>query len=366
MTGKAAVLQNGSRKFEIKEYAVGKPNPGQALLRLKYSGVCGTDIHICNGKLGIPAQPTIIGHEFAGIIQDISEEDSKKYELDIGDNVIAYVAMPCGKCLLCMSGNEANCVNLNATYMKNCEEAPHFHGGFAEYSYCPISNLIRIGESIPIKTAAIFACAGPTIIHAVKSLSDNGRTNLNNIVVQGLGPVGLFAVLYFSKYLGVSNIIAITRGRNQTRLDLAKDFGATHFISIDNTSMEERKKTVLDATSGLGADCVIEASGNPAAFPEGLGLLRNRGSYLVVGQYSNSGSIEIEPHTITFKALEVIGSAQYTPEDVRDYICFLEKNPELWSIIDCACVKCFDLESINEAIDALRNGDCVKTLIVGK
>ena len=101
----------------------------------------------------------------------------------------------------------------------------------------------------------------------------------------------------------------------------------------------------------MGADLAVEASGNPKAFVQGLSLLRNRGTYLVPGQYSNSGSVALEPQTITFKALNIIGSSQYDASDVADYVSFLDQNrqylPQIRKIIAA-----YPLEKVNEAMTA--------------
>lgn len=84
----------------------------------------------------------------------------------------------------------------------------------------------------------------------------------------------------------------------------------------------------------MGADLVFEASGSPVAVPQGLGMLRNRGVYLIPGQYSNSDGVQIQPEWITFRALHLIGSSQYSLQDVDLYLRFLQSHPQLWPVID--------------------------------
>lgn len=143
MKAKAALFMGAKRPFEIKEYEVTDPKKGMVRLNLLASGICGTDVHFYDGTIPLDA-PKIIGHEFVGEVAKINDEDSKKYNLSIGDRVISNIAVPCGKCKLCKSGDDANCVNMGVTNGGNPEDEPHFHGGFAEVSYAPAANLIKI------------------------------------------------------------------------------------------------------------------------------------------------------------------------------------------------------------------------------
>ena len=106
MKAKAAVFMGEKRPFEIREFEITEPPKGYAQLELIASGICGTDIHMHNGKLAVAA-PSIIGHEFIGRISAADPEEAASFGLQIGDNVIADIAVPCGECLLCKSGDDA-------------------------------------------------------------------------------------------------------------------------------------------------------------------------------------------------------------------------------------------------------------------
>ena len=117
--------------------------------------------------------------------------------------------------------------------------------------------------------------------------------------------------------------------------------------------------------NGIGADLVFEASGSPAAVPQGLGMLRNRGLYLVPGQYSNSGGVQIEPQLITFNALHIIGSSQYSVSDVEEYLAFLQAHPELHNAI-LELADCYTVEEINKAFEDAKARKNIKTMLVCK
>ena len=172
MKAKAAVFMGEKKPFEIREFEITKPPKGYAQMKLIASGICGTDIHMHNGKLAVAA-PSIIGHEFIGRISDADPEEAASFGLKIGDNVIADIAVPCGECLLCKSGDDANCVNMKVTNGGSIDEAPYLYGGYTEVNYTPLANLIRIPDSIDPAVAAIFACPGPTAMHAFRGFYQN-------------------------------------------------------------------------------------------------------------------------------------------------------------------------------------------------
>jgi threonine dehydrogenase-like Zn-dependent dehydrogenase len=359
--GKAAVLTAKNTPFEIREYNLTKPQSGYALLKLAASGVCGTDLHIHSGKLG-EVREQIIGHEFIGTVTDISPEDSAKYKISAGDTAIVCIAVPCGKCLLCINGDSANCVNMQVTNGGNPSDLPHFHGGFAEYSYAPVKNLVKLPDGIDPVTASVFACPGPTVLHAFKIMRRAGfqPEKVNTAVVQGTGPVGCFAILYLS-LTGVKNIIAVSKNINGR--GLIQSIRAAEIIDAAEKTDVEITEYVQNMTGSLGADLVFEASGNPAAVPLGMNLLRNRGVYLIPGQYSNSGGINIEPQIITFKALALLGSSQYDMDDIAEYIMILQENKNLHGFIK-SLASCYSLENINQAFSDMSARKNIKTVLI--
>jgi len=360
---KVAILTAKNAPFEVREYELTKPQSGYALLKLKASGICGTDSHIRSGKLG-DVHEQIIGHEFIGEIVDIAPNDTKTYNLSIGDTAMVYIAIPCGECILCKSGESANCVNMKITSGKNPDDLPHFHGGFAEYSYAPAENLVKLPDDIDPVTASVFACPGPTALHAFAIMKKAGfqLENVNTAVVQGTGPVGCFAILYLAS-IGVKNIIAVLKNKDIAYRELVKSLGASEVIDISEKTDDEITAHIRDITGSLGADLVYEASGNPAAIPLGIELLRNRGVYLIPGQYSDSGGINIQPQLITFKALALFGASQYDMNDIAEYISFLQKNRNAHGLIR-SLAACYSVENINRAFDDIAARKNIKTVLV--
>ena len=352
--GLAAVYTGPGEPLDIRTYPVLPPQNKNALLRLERSGICGTDVHIFEGRLPVPGS-LIPGHEFIGRIIETGravKKDGMGRTIKPGDRAIACVAQPCGRCFNCRRGETASCLQFGVTYVRNPEELPHFFGGYAEYLHHPANCLVSIPDSINIDAVSAFPCAGPTAIRAYDYAGGLEKGEI--VVVQGAGPVGLFSIAYAAKAGCV--VVAIGSGRDPRRVSLAKKMGAKLFFDYKTTKPEERLEAVRKLANrnqrGDGADVVFEASGSPQAINEGLSLVRTRGRYLVPGQYSNSGGISINPQTITFKAIRMIGSGQYTLNDIGTYIRFLAKNADLQKTF-ARCIT--HRYSIGEAETAWRN-----------
>ena len=323
MKKKCAVFHGPGREFEVREFEVAQPAENMVGLKLVSSGICGTDVHIHQGYLKMPDFPLVPGHEFIGEVDSVGQgaaTDALGNELRLGDRVVACVAIPCGKCLNCLRGETASCLAFGVTYVKNVNDAPHFHGGFAEYLYSPAKNLVRLPAGVEPFAAAAFPCGGPTVI---RSCAYGG----------GLEP---------------------------TRV-LEPDA----FFDYRRSSSEEIRGNVAayaaELGRGDGADVVIETSGSADAFPFGLTLLRTRGRYFVPGQYSDRGPVSIAPHMITFRALRIFGSGQYTMADIGTYLEFLKTHPELQKIFGKLIAK-YRIDEVNRAIADAAAGNVVKAV----
>lgn len=363
MKAKAAVFMGAETPFEVREFDITATPSGYGRSTLIASGICGTDVHFHKGTLFVQP-PTIIGHEFVGKLEDCDAEEAARYGLKRGDHVIADIAVPCGECLLCRSGDDANCVHMQVTNGGSIEIAPYLYGGYTEVNYTPLSNLIKIPEALDPTMVAIFACPGPTAIHAFR-LGEQAGVRLTRdtvAVVQGLGPVGCFAVLYL-KAMGVKRIYAITAGNHQEREQLALRLGAHEVLNLTREGTGAVTQKLQQENDGLGVDLCFEASGAPSAVAQGMNILRNRGAYLIPGQYSNSGGIEIQPQMITFKALHMIGSSQYSMTDVKAYLEFLCEHREAHEII-LSLGSRYSVSDVNRAFEDARAGKNIKTMLV--
>ena len=364
--GKAAVFVGTGRKLEIRTYDVKEPKAGYVRLSLLRSGICGTDVHILNGRL--PLNPPFIpGHEFIGSVEALgakADADSSGRKLKKGDAVIACAGVACGKCFNCRSGETASCLNFSVDYIQDPGVPPHFYGGYSEYLFCRAKALVRLPKGLDLDAVAAFACAGPTIIRALDFAGGLRKGEI--VVVQGTGPVGLFAIAWAAK--AGCTVLAIGSSSRPERTKLAKKLGAKHLFDYRNDStaaITDRVRAIAKrAKRGDGADVVIESSGSPSAIPQGLEILRTLGRHVIPGQYSNSGSVEIQPQLITFKALKLIGSGQYKLSDIEVYLKFLRDDPDVQKAFAGCITHKYRIAEANKAMENAAAGKSVKGVFV--
>lgn len=324
---KAAVLAQFGQPLALREYPdIKDVHPGEALVRVEMAGICGTDVHLWLGQLPIPV-PVILGHETSGRIEKLGtglERDWRNEPLRVGDRVAWASSIACGECFYCrLKAQPTRCVSRKAYGISYCaDEAPHLRGGYAEKILLrPGTALFRLPDSLPTESLVGAGCALTTAIHGIERCPVAWG---DTVVIQGAGPVGL-ACLAVSLEAGAARVIVI--GGPPHRLELARNFGAHVTINIGSESrVEERRKHVLDETGGYGADVVLECVGHPEAVPEGMELCRDGGKFLVLGQYGNSGNVSLNPHIITRKQLQIVGSWGFEPRHVDRAISLLDRT----------------------------------------
>jgi len=365
-TAKAALLVDYNKPMEIREFPLPeKLEPGAMLVRIKLAGVCGTDHHIWKGELYYPGGkrrlPVILGHENVGQIERLGDGVIKDYfgnTLKEGDLLTWHGSSftICGRCYYCSIGQPTMCVNKRG-YSGGfpCDEPPYLLGGYAEYMYLfPKTDVFKLPADMSIESVVAAGCAIPTIIHGVERIG--GIRFGESVVVQGSGGVGLFG-LAVAKESGASSVTVI--GARAERLRLAKEWGADHTIDIMNTTPEERIQKVKELTQGRGADVVIDCTGVPSAFAEGMEMPRNSGRYLIIGQFLDAGPASIRPHIVLAKQLQIHGSSGFLPRHLANGIHLLSSKKEKYPFDKLISHK-FPLQKINEAIQATGKWNVIK------
>ncbi|RLI57543.1 MAG: alcohol dehydrogenase [Candidatus Thorarchaeota archaeon] len=305
-TSRAAVVPEPNAPLVIKEFEIPELRPGAALLKVANGGVCGTDVHLWHGKLAGVPYPLILGHEAVGRIEAIGDREIRDLDgnvLTLGDRVAFHdvhdTCYACWNCLIAKAPTKCTNRKVYGITMDSTKW-PYLIGGHSEYMYLlPGTHIIKIPDNVSFDGAAAVGCALPTAVHTVhRSPLGWGK----NVVVQGAGPVGLMIGM-LAKINGAATITMIDQAPN--RLEMTKKFGATHTLNIRETTLEERKQELLDITGGHGPDIVYEATGSALAIPEGIELVREGGAYTICGQYTDSGTVEINPHLMNRKHLDI-------------------------------------------------------------
>jgi L-iditol 2-dehydrogenase len=176
----------------------------------------------------------------------------------------------------------------------------------------------------------------------------------DSVLVQGAGPVGLSAAA-FAGLGGAGSLFMI--GAPESRLELARALGVDRTFHLDETTPEERKERILDATGGRGPDVVIEAAGQADAVPEGLDLVREGGTYVIVGHYSDVGEVPLNPHVdVNRKHVRVLGQWGTDFHHLARALTLLSRHREALPM-ERIIGKRYPLEEVNQAladVEALR------------
>ncbi len=358
---RAAVIPAPNKPVEVREFPKPDLEPGAALMRVSFSEVCGTDLYLQEGRLRETPYPLIPGHAAVGVIEEIRGDVRDVHgQAFRGGELVTYfdVFGTCNACWYCLVAKATTRCPNRKVYGITLGADEGLLGGWSEYVYLkPGTKIVRLPKGVSAETMIGGGCGLPTALHAVE------RSDIllgETVVVQGTGPVGLSAVA-FARLRGAYRIIAI--GAPYTRLEAAKRMGADLIIDALRTSGQVRRAIVLDATQGRGADTVIEASGNPAAIAEGLDLVRDNGKYTIVGQYTDHGPVEINPHLqINKKHLDIRGVWGIDFSHLYRALLLQDKYNDLfhWERL---ITHTFTLDQANDALESVRSGKAIKAVI---
>jgi L-iditol 2-dehydrogenase len=295
MTVQAVVMPGPGQALEPRRFEEPRPEEGGAVLEMVASEVCGTDVHLHHGRLSGVPYPIIPGHVNCGRLLEsrgpVSDVDGR--EIRPGSLVTFFdVFGTCGSCWHCLVAKTATRCPSRRVYGITTSAEDGLLGGWAErIEIKPGVRLLPIPDGLDALDFMGGGCGLPTGFHAVERA---GVALGDTVVVQGSGPVGLNAAI-FAQLAGALRVFVV--GAPAARLDAARRLGVEDTLDITvATNSADRVSWVRDRTSGRGADVVVEASGNPAAVPEGLEMLRDGGRYVVVGQYTDAGDVAINPH----------------------------------------------------------------------
>lgn len=280
-----AAVMRGPGVIEILQVEDPHAGPNDAVIRVARSGVCGTDRAIFRGDYSV-ATPIVLGHEYSGTVVEVGEDVR---ELCVGDRVVVDPNVVDDNCFFCRRGHAHLCSGLAPLGVVRS-------GGFAELSVVPARYLYVIPDELCLADAALVEPLACCIRGSDQAAIIAGDT----VVVAGAGPIGCL-LIQLARLSGASDILSIEP--NEARHEFAMRAGADVACTPDEAS------AVLARRRGtIGADVVIEASGNLASAERSFEIVRRGGSVVLFGVYPEKGAITVSPFRINEDELRVVGS----------------------------------------------------------
>lgn len=362
-TGRAAVLQDYGADFEIREFPRPTAAPGGLVVEIDTATVCGSDVHVWSGNMVgvLPiSPPLILGHEMTGRIVEVgsgADVDSAGQTLGIGDRVV-WAHAPCGQCHECtVERQPVLCSTRYIGYLNDCSVAPHFTGSFAEYGIVrPDAGRIRVPDNVNSEWASAGSCALRTVVRALSIAGPIDRDD--TIVVQGAGPLGLFATALLSLH-DPRRLVVV--GGPADRLDLAKAWGATDTVLVDADEDPQARVDEVLRITGRGASIAFELAGAPGVVTEGVQMLARNGRYVVMGTLGGAPQ-PVNVATIVARGLRIIGSMSGDIGDYHKAMLALDRYQDRfdWNRM---LGKTYGLSDLAGAMESMRRMDEIKPVI---
>ena len=264
------------------------PKRGEVLVKIKASGICGSDISRVLEK-GTYHFPTIPGHEFSGEIIELGEDVDNSW---LHKKATVFPVLPCQKCEPCQIGEYAQCTDYNY-FGSRC------NGGFAEYIAVPVWNIVLVPDSLSCEEAAMTEPAA-VAIHALRQASlEMG----DNVVIFGAGPIGLM-LAQWSRAWGADKVMLIDI--DESKIEFAKKQG---FDLIYNSQKGNTAEWIKNNSNGRGADIAVEGAGVSQTLEQCLFCTRSFGKVVLMGNPAKEMTLSQKAYwEILRKQLKIAGT----------------------------------------------------------
>jgi (R,R)-butanediol dehydrogenase/meso-butanediol dehydrogenase/diacetyl reductase len=334
-----AACYMGQEKLDVLAHEPVQPGPGEVRIRVAYTGICGTDLHVLHGTMDHRVTlPAVLGHEMSGTIEELGEGVE---DWAVGDAVTVMPLDWCGKCPACRAGHQHICHQLNFIGIDST-------GSMQELWTVPTRVLVRLPEGLALDHAAL---AEPVAV----AVHDVRRADLKageRAVVIGSGPIGVL-VSSVARSLGADVLLLeINEGRRRVAADLG-------FRAMDPAT-EDVAAFVDHWTEGAGANVVFDVTGAAGAVALATDLIAVRGRLVIVGIHSQPRPIDL--FRVFWREVTILGARVYETEDFRAAVELLATKGAI--PVDALITH---VRPISEAADAFRaleaDGDAMKVLI---
>ncbi len=367
MKVKAAVAWGPNQPLSIEEVDLEGPRAGEVLVRIVASGVCHTDAYTLSGVDPEGIFPVILGHEGAGIVEEVGEGVTS---LKKGDHVIPLYTPECRECKFCKSGKTNLCQKIRLTQGKGLmpdgttrfskDGKPIFHymgtSTFAEYTVVAEISLAKIDPKAPLDKVCLLGCGVTTGIGAVLNTAKVEKGA--NVAVFGMGGIGL-SVIQGAKMAGAGKIIAIDI--NDAKFEMAQSFGATDFINPKKISGSVTDE-VIKLTDG-GADYSFECVGNVNLMRQALECChKGWGESIIIGVAAAGEEISTRPfQLVTGRVWK--GSAFGGVKGRTELPGYVDRYMKGEIKLDELVTFTMPIEEINKAFDYMHEGKAIRSVV---
>src|SRR3954464_10969053 len=365
---KAAVMTAVGQPVEIRDdIEVEAPHAHEIKVRMGASGVCHSDLSMQNGTI-MCMPPIVLGHEGAGVVEEVGEGVKG---VKPGDHVVISWVPQCGECFFCKKDQGYLCEASGAAMISGglLDGTPRFtskgaplyqmaaSGTFSEVSIVPATGAVKIPDDIDMKVAALIGCGVLTGTGAAMNTANIRKGD--TVAVIGCGGVGL-NVIQGARIAGAGEIIAIDM--NETKLQMAKEFGATATI---NASQGDPVSQVMSMTDERGADVAFEVIGLGPTIDQTITMTRRGGQAILVGVPRMDVMVTIPAFLGLVLQEKTIKGCWYGSSNVQKDVpklVDLYKKGELK--LDELISREISLDQVNEAFDAMKTGEVARSVIV--
>jgi S-(hydroxymethyl)glutathione dehydrogenase / alcohol dehydrogenase len=365
--GKAAVMTGVDQPLEIRDdVRIEAPHAGEVKVRMAASGVCHSDLSMQNGTV-MAIAPIVLGHEGAGIIEEVGEG---VVGIAPGDHVVISWVAQCGSCYFCNRDQGQLCEGSNAALASGglLDGTPRFTsqgqplyqmaaaGTFSEVSIVPATGVVKIPDDLDFKVAALIGCGVLTGTGA--ALNTARIREGDTVAVVGCGGVGL-NVIQGARIAGARDIIAVDM--NETKLQLAKNFGAT---AVVNAGQSDPVSQVMAMTAERGADIVFEVIGLQQTIDQTITMTRRGGQAILVGVPKMDATVTVPAFLGVVLAEKTIKGCWYGSSNVqRDVPKLIRYYRDGQLKLDELISRTITLEQVNEAFEAMKTGEVARSVI---
>ncbi len=364
MKAKAAVLFEIGKGLEICDVEVQDPKEGEILVRMVAAGVCHSDLHVMTGHL-IGPTPSILGHEGSGIVEAVGPRVTS---LKPGDHIIPIWRLSCNTCEHCTDARPALCeegmeIRMSGRFHDGTtrfklkgEEIKHFMGvsTFSEYSVMSERQALKIPKDFPLDIACLVGCGVITGLGAVFNCAQVKPGS--SVVVFGTGGIGL-NIVQGAAIAGAEKIIAVDLLDN--KLEIAKQFGATHTINASDENVVEKVRDLSDGGVNYG----FEAVGSEKILRQTFDCVRKRGIAVAIGVSPMTTEVSVPLMSLIFEEKILTGSVYGSARPFIDIpkLIALYKAGKLK--LDELLTRKYPFAEINEAYAAMERGEVARSIV---